>query len=218
MDAFEEARNLMVDRQIRARGINDTRVLNAMARVPRHLFVDPVDQPIAYEDRPLPIGHGQTISQPYIVALMCEALQVHDECKVLDVGTGSGYAAAILSELGGDVVSLERIPELTQFARANLNTAGYEKVVLHCADGTLGYPDNAPYDAIMVAAGAPVTPEHLKRQLAIGGRLVIPVGSARHLQTLVRITRVDDDDFATRTLGEVCFVPLIGEEGWTSGE
>ncbi len=205
----------MVDRQIRARGISNADILAAMLCVPRHLFVDPMDRSNAYQDRPLPIGHGQTISQPYIVAAMCEALNLTPETRVLDVGTGSGYAAAVLSELSNHVTSLERIPELAELAKDNLARSGYDAVDVVCEDGSLGYSPNAPYGAIVVAAGAPSIPEQLQDQLDIGGRLVIPIGPSQDRQSLIRVTRVAEDEYETENLGDVRFVPLLGEDGWT---
>ncbi|WP_420337579.1 protein-L-isoaspartate(D-aspartate) O-methyltransferase [Roseibium sp.] len=204
----------MVERQIRARGISDAAVLAAMSKVPRHLFVPFAGRNHAYEDRPLPIGYGQTISQPYVVALMCEALRIEPGSRVLDVGTGSGYAAAVMAEMGAKVIGIERKSELAEFAKTNLTRAGYPTVEIHCGDGTVGYPQAAPYDAIMVAAGSPALPGTLKKQLTIGGRLVIPIGPSRHHQHLLRITRQSETDFSSETLRDVTFVPLIGEEGW----
>jgi protein-L-isoaspartate(D-aspartate) O-methyltransferase len=209
-----EERATMVDRQIRSRGISDAAVLAAMSKVPRDLFVPGESRQYAYEDRPLPIGYGQTISQPYVVALMCEALRIEPGSRVLDVGTGSGYAAAVIAEMGAKVIGIERKSELADRAKASLVRSGYPIVEIHCGDGTLGYPQAAPFDAIMVAAGSPALPGTLKNQLTIGGRLVIPIGPARHHQHLLRITRQSETDFSSETLGEVTFVPLIGEEGW----
>lgn len=214
MEGFVKERQQMVDQQIRARGVTDTRVLEAMVSVPRHLFVPSGDRARAYQDCPLPIGLGQTISQPYVVAYMCEALALKTNAKVLDVGTGSGYSAAVLSELGGKVTGVERKPDLVELAKGNLDRAGYGSIEVHCADGSLGYPQDAPYDAIMVGAGAPATPDELQHQLTIGGHLVIPTGPSRRHQMLLRITRLSEDEFETQNLGEVSFVPLIGEDGW----
>jgi protein-L-isoaspartate(D-aspartate) O-methyltransferase len=209
-----EERATMVDRQIRSRGISDAAVLAAMSKVPRDLFVPGESRQYAYEDRPLPIGYGQTISQPYVVALMCEALRIEPGSRVLDVGTGSGYAAAVMAEMGAKVIGIDRKSELAEFAKTNLIRAGYPTVEIHCGDGTLGYPQAAPFDTIMVAAGSPALPGTLKNQLTIGGRLVIPIGPSRHHQHLLRITRQSETDFSSETLGDVTFVPLIGEEGW----
>ena len=214
MDRFASEREEMVQRQLEHRGITDKRVLEAMRTVPRHLFVSSTRQARAYWDGPLAIGHYQTISQPYIVALMSEALELAEDSTCLEIGTGSGYAAAVLSELCRTVISIERIPELADLARTNLENAGYSGIEVVCGDGTLGYPDKAPYDAITVAAGAPVTPVALKAQLKPEGRLVIPVGQSQTTQELLRIRRIDDGSFQTENLGSVAFVPLVGEDGW----
>jgi len=209
---YESLRLRMVERQIRARGVRDERVLEAMRKVPRHVFVPPdlVDE--AYEDHPLSIGKGQTISQPYIVALMTEALELEGNEKVLEVGTGSGYQTAILAELAREVYSIERIPELAREAERRLEDLGYTNVHIKVGNGTLGWPEEAPFDAIMVTAGAPKVPGPLKAQLADGGRLVIPVGSEFH-QILYRVKR-QKDTFSEEALTSCVFVPLVGEEGW----
>lgn len=209
---YESLRLRMVERQIRARGVRDERVLEAMRKVPRHVFVPPdlVDE--AYEDHPLSIGKGQTISQPYMVALMTEALELEGNEKVLEVGTGSGYQTAILAELAREVYSIERIPELAREAERRLEDLGYTNVHIKVGNGTLGWPEEAPFDAIMVTAGAPKVPGPLKAQLADGGRLVIPVGSEFH-QILYRIRR-RKDTFSEEALTSCVFVPLVGEEGW----
>lgn len=207
------ARCSMIERQIRARGVLDARVLGAMGAVPRELFVAEELRKRAYDDTPLPIGHGQTISQPYMVALMleCAAPQSHE--RVLDVGTGSGYQAALLSRLAREVYTIERIPELAHKARERLNALAFPGVVVVTGDGTMGLEEHAPYDAILVSAGAPYLPDALTHQLAEGGRLVIPIG---HLdgQKLVRFVRR-----GRRILDTVClecaFVPLVGEDGWS---
>lgn len=214
--AFEAQRRRMVDEQIRARGVRDERVLAAMGRVPRELFVDPDVRRHAYEDRPLPIAAGQTISQPYIVAYMVEALGLSGGETVLEIGAGSGYAAAVLAEIAGHVISIERVAELAEFASANIEAAGYDNVTIIHGDGTRGWPDEAPYDAILISAGAPDVPEALKKQLKIGGRMVIPVGALATAQELIRITRTGADEFEREDLADVRFVPLIGEEGWQS--
>jgi protein-L-isoaspartate(D-aspartate) O-methyltransferase len=206
-------RTMMVERQIRARGIRDARVLAAMATVPREAFLPESLAEFAYDDRPLPIAAGQTISQPYIVALMIEALGATPDARVLEIGTGSGYAAAILGEVAAEVHTVERHAELASTARQRLLELGYEHVHVHCGDGSLGWPDAAPYDAIAVAAGGPELPRPLLDQLAIGGRLVMPVGPPRG-QSLVRITRVGEREFSREDLGAVVFVPLIGAKGW----
>jgi protein-L-isoaspartate(D-aspartate) O-methyltransferase len=204
-----------IDEQLVARGITDARVLEAMRRVPRDAFVPPESSPAAYADRALPIGGGQTISQPYMVAVMTEALRLTGSEHVLDVGTGSGYQAAVLSVLARDVITIERRPELAESARATLAALCYGNVTVVAGDGTLGDREHAAFDAIVVGAGAPRVPEALKAQLsASGGRLVIPVGPPDH-QILHVITR--DGNAFTDTLGLGCvFVPLIGEEGWTN--
>ncbi|WP_103223474.1 protein-L-isoaspartate(D-aspartate) O-methyltransferase [Roseibium marinum] len=211
---MESQRKDMVLRQLEGRGIRDERVLAAMRKVPRHIFVPAAQQAASYNDGPLPIGHGQTISQPYIVALMCELLELSRENKVLEIGAGCGYAAAVLAELAHEVITIERMPELAELARKNLLKAGYPDVRVICADGSLGCPDEAPFDAIVVAAGAPATPDALKQQLKTGGRLVIPVGSNSRSQELLRIRRLSDTDYDTEPQGEVAFVPLVGAEGW----
>jgi len=192
--------------------IRDRRVLEAMARIPRERFVPPEERHLAYEDRPLPIGLEQTISQPFIVALMTQALELTGREKVLEIGAGSGYQAAILAELAGQVIAVERLPSLADAARTVLGNLGYQNVVVHLAGETLGWPDEAPYDAIMASAAAPAVPPELVAQLAIGGRLVIPVGS-RYVQQLYKITRQKKKD-RIQDLGGCCFVPLIGKGAW----
>lgn len=204
----------MVERQLLARGITDRRVLCTFRDVPREHFVSASQQEAAYDDAPLPIGHGQTISQPYIVALTCEALHLQGHERVLEIGTGSGYAAAILAQLAEQVVSVERLPELAELATERLHTLGYDNVTVRCGDGTLGWPAYAPYDAIAVAAGGPTVPEALIAQLAIGGRLVIPVGDEENAQVLTRITRMPGNELRHEQLADVRFVPLIGAQGW----
>ncbi len=204
----------MVERQLASRDITDPLVLSAMGKVPREQFVTPDYQDSAYMDGPLPIGYGQTISQPYIVALMTQALELAGGENVLEIGTGSGYAAAILAEIAGNVTSIEYVTELTQRAEERLSTLGYVNVSVVQGDGTKGYPPNAPYDAIVVTAGGPDVPESLKHQLKIGGRLVIPVGSSTSFQSLVKVTREDQNNFSYEDICGVRFVPLVGEEGW----
>jgi protein-L-isoaspartate(D-aspartate) O-methyltransferase len=211
---FAALRDRMVDHQIAHRGVRSHMVLAALRAVPRESFLPPSLQDFAYEDAPLPIAEGQTISQPYIVALMIDALGLHGGEDVLEIGTGSGYAAAVLSRIARNVYTVERIGQLAEKAAAALNRLGYANVhVLH-ADGTRGWPDHAPYDAIVVAAGGPKVPESLKAQLKIGGRLVIPVGADRSVQELVRVTRVTQHRYETEDLADVRFVPLVGDEGW----
>ncbi len=202
----------MVREQILARGVRNPRVLAAMRAVPRHLFVPPQEQRWAYADGPLPIGYGQTISQPYIVARMLELLDPQPEDKVLEVGTGSGYQAALLGLLANEVHTVERIPQLAEEAAARLAQLGLENVHVHVTDGTLGWPQAAPYDGIVVAAAAPKVPQALLAQLADGGRLIIPVGH-RYGQTLERWVR-HGDTFHRERFEPVAFVPLIGQEGW----
>jgi protein-L-isoaspartate(D-aspartate) O-methyltransferase len=208
------ARHVMVDEHLRPRGIRDPRVLDAMGSVPREKFVPLELVPHAYADRPLPIGAGQTISQPYIVALMAEALALQPTDTVLEVGTGSGYAAAVLSILATRVYTIERHFALADIARERLHRLGYANVEVRRGDGTLGWPDAAPFDAISVAAGGPEVPPSLVQQLAVGGRLVIPIGPEDQ-QRLVRITRLSPTEVVREDLGDVMFVPLIGEEGWS---
>lgn len=215
MDRYEKQRKKMVDAQIRSRGIRDARVLRAMEKIPRHLFVDEglIDQ--AYNDSPLPIGEKQTISQPYIVALMTEALELAGREKVLELGTGSGYQAAILAELADRVFTIERIASLAQKARRLLESLNYYNAVIRVGDGTYGWREESPFDAILVAAGSPSIPRTLVEQLAVGGRLVIPVGG-RYTQNLIKLTRLSEnpDDVRQEDLGGCRFVSLIGEHGW----
>lgn len=216
--SFARRRNAMVDHAIAGRGIRSELVLDAMGEVPREAFVPEPMAEFAYEDSPLPIAEGQTISQPYIVALMTEALALEGGETVLEIGTGSGYAAAVLSRIASNVYTVERIGQLAEKAATALANLGYSNVhVLH-GDGTLGWPDHAPYDAIVVAAGGPDVPESLKTQLKIGGRLVIPIGIDRRVQELVRVTRVSHDEYTTEDIADVRFVPLVGAEGWEHEE
>jgi protein-L-isoaspartate(D-aspartate) O-methyltransferase len=215
-DQFLPSRRRMVESQIRNRGIRDPRVLEAMRRVPRHRFVPPHLWDQAYDDYPLPIGEDQTISQPYIVALMTEALELTGDEKVLEVGAGSGYQAAILAELAKEVFTIERLASLARRAEDILKTLNYRNVHVLIGDGTLGWPREAPYDAIIVTAGAPKVPPALAEQLARGGRLVIPVGD-RYSQTLTRIRRTPEGGLKTEYLGGCRFVKLIGAQGWREG-
>jgi protein-L-isoaspartate(D-aspartate) O-methyltransferase len=192
--------------------IGDKRVLAAMSRLPREKFVPPESRPMAYEDRPLPIGCEQTISQPYIIALMTSALELTGSEKVLEIGTGSGYQTAILAELARRVVTVERIPALAESARQVLDGLGYKNIEIHIAGETLGWKDSAPYDAILVTAGAPGLPEELLAQLAYRGRMVIPVGS-RYIQELCRIIKRKDRNVVQK-LGGCRFVSLIGKNAW----
>ncbi len=203
----------MVDEQLVARGIHDRLVLQAMNSVPREEFVSAELQSQAYKDWPLPIGSGQTISQPYTVAFMTEALQLAGSERVLEIGTGSGYAAAVLARIAGEVHTIERIPSLAQESRDRLARLGFENVFVHTANGTLGLPDHAPFDAIIVAEGADDLPVHYIQQLADGGRIVIPIGPFPTSQTMYRFTRRGSEIDSER-LGQFAFVPLIGEHGW----
>lgn len=212
--SFPLLRKEMVERDIVVRGVRDDLVLDAMRKVPRELFLPKNLREFAYEDSPLPIAGEQTISQPYIVAFMAEALMLKGGEKVLEIGAGSGYAAAVLSEIAANVYTVERLGPLAEKAAALLAELGYDNVhVLH-GDGTKGWPEHAPYDAIVVAAGGPQVPESLKEQLKVGGRLVIPVGLDRRSQELVRVTRVSANAYRSEDIADVRFVPLIGEEGW----
>ncbi len=214
VDDLAAERHRMVAEQIEARGVRSGLVLDAMRKVPRERFLPERLAEFAYDDSPLPIAAGQTISQPYIVALMTEALALEGGEKVLEIGTGSGYAAAVLAEIAGEVFSIERIDELADDAAKVLDELGYDNVHVRHDDGTIGLSEEGPFDAIVVTAGAPEIPEPLKRQLKVGGRLVIPVGRSRGYQELVRVTRRSDDDYESEDLAGVRFVPLIGERGW----
>jgi protein-L-isoaspartate(D-aspartate) O-methyltransferase len=208
-----DLRAKMVAKQLRARDITDERVLAAFEAVPREAFVPQDLADRAYDDSPLSIGEGQTISQPYIVALTAQALRLAGHEHVLEIGAGSGYAAAILGQLARSVVTIERIESLATTAAERLAAAGYANVHVHHGDGTLGWAPDAPYEAIAVAAGAPRPPRALLEQLAVGGRLVIPFGPHDH-QRLVRITRATETSWTEENLGEVRFVPLVGAFGW----
>lgn len=197
---------------IEDKGIKDQRVLQAIHSIPRHIFVDTAFENRAYEDSALPIGNGQTISQPYTVAAQTELLELEEGDKILEIGTGSGYQAAVLCELGADVYSVERHEKLYRSAKEILQELGY-RPHLKLGDGTLGWSAYAPYDAIVVTAGAPVVPEDLKDQLKIGGRLVVPVGDQKS-QVMVRIIRTGEDEYKEEKLNYFKFVPLIGEKGW----
>lgn len=210
---FLSQRLSMIEDQIRRRGVNDPATLSAMLEVPREQFVPLNLQKYAYADSPLNIGSGQTISQPYIVALMTQAAQLKPEDRALDIGTGSGYAAAILSRIVKDVYSIERIPELTMRAESVVKQLGYNNIYFKVGDGTLGWPEKAPFDAILVTAGAPVVPESLLDQLNIGGRVIIPVGDT-FSQELLRLKKTPKGDFTKEILEFVRFVPLIGKQGW----
>lgn len=216
MATMKQQRARLVTRQVEARGVRDPLVLAAMKAVRRELFVPKELREEAYNDTPLPIGSGQTISQPYIVAFMIEALALRGGEKVLEIGAGSGYAAAVLAEIASDVFTIERIGQLAEKAAGNLKSAGCEHVHVRHADGTEGWSDAAPFDAILVSAGAPDVPKSLMRQLKIGARMVVPVGADPRSQELIRITRVADDEYEREDIADVRFVPLIGKEGWES--
>jgi protein-L-isoaspartate(D-aspartate) O-methyltransferase len=203
----------MVQEQVRARGIRDPRVIDAMLKVPRDIFVESALAERAYDDGPLPIGEKQTISQPYMVGLMTAALELKGTEKVLEVGTGSGYQTAVLAELASQVFSIEKIRPLSVRARAVLDGLGYYNVALHVGDGTIGWSDHAPFDAIIVTAGSPGVPKPLVQQLSVGGRLIIPLGDEQN-QVLKRI-RLTDSGLEEEDLGECRFVKLWGKYGWT---
>ncbi len=211
-EQYLRARQRMVERQIEARGITDPRILGAMKEIPRHLFVPDTYRSAAYDDGPLPIGHGQTISQPFIVALMTDMLEIGPDDRVLEIGAGSGYQAAILGRLAREVITIERLPDIAALARRNLERVGVSNVTVVEANGTLGYAEGAPYQGIIVTAAAPEVPEPLIDQLAERGRLVIPVGS-REMQLLEKVVKKDGQIIRT-SHGGVMFVPLIGDQGW----
>lgn len=214
MTDFAALRAAMVDRQIAGRGLRDEPLLAAMREVPREAFVPTAVREFAYEDGPLPIEAGQTISQPYIVALMIAAAGVAPGGRVLEIGAGSGYAAAVLSRIAAEVIAIERHGELADLAAARMAALGYANVRIVTGDGSLGWPDGAPYDAILAAASGRHVPEVLKLQLKIGGSLVMPIGAPGEMQVLVRVSRHGEDDWEQENLGAVRFVPLIGAEGW----
>jgi protein-L-isoaspartate(D-aspartate) O-methyltransferase len=211
----EELRRRMVEEQLKARGITDARVLAAFLRVPRHAFVPPDRREEAYTDRPLPIGHDQTISQPYMVALMVEALRLQGHERVLELGSGSGYQLAILAELALEVYSIERIPGLAELAERRLRGLGYVNVHVSAGNGTLGWPESAPYDAVIVSAAAPEAPASLIEQLSDPGRLIIPIGPPQ-TQTLTLIQK-REGQLQSRAIAQCVFVPLIGAQGWPEG-
>jgi protein-L-isoaspartate(D-aspartate) O-methyltransferase len=211
---FAAQREQMVERQIAARGIRDPHLLDAMREVPREAFIPPGLAGQAYEDMPLPIEAGQTISQPYIVALMIEAAGIAPGARVLEVGAGSGYAAAVIGRIADRVIGIERHRELADLAEARVRQLGYDNVRIVQGDGSVGMVAEAPFDAILAAASGSHVPEDLKRQLVVGGTLVMPIGEPGAIQTLVAVTRTGDDVYETRNLGPVRFVPLIGAEGW----
>ncbi|HSM12297.1 MAG TPA: protein-L-isoaspartate(D-aspartate) O-methyltransferase [Lysobacter sp.] len=218
MPDYAAQREQMVQRQIARRGVLDPRVLEAMRRVPREQFVDAGFREFAYADSPLPIEHGQTISQPYIVAVMLEAAQLSPGDRALEIGAGSGYAAAVMAAIAGQVFAIERHPQLTECARERFERLGYTNIVLRSGDGSGGWPEHAPFDAIIAAAGAPSVPAVLREQLKVGGRLVLPVGDTPRRQRLLQITRTGQDSYEERELGDVLFVPLVGEHGWAADD
>jgi protein-L-isoaspartate(D-aspartate) O-methyltransferase len=217
-EKYTARREAMVQNQLVGRGIRDQLVLKAMRKVPRERFVPEMERDFAYTDGPLPIGAGQTISQPFIVALMTEALQLKGGERVLEIGTGSGYAAAILAEIAGEVFTVERVKELADRAADTLRDQGYVNAHVRHGDGTLGWAERAPYDAIVVTAGGPKVPESLRQQLTVGGRLVMPVGINPQFQSLVQVVRISDDRFDSTDLGAVRFVALVGKEGWRESD
>jgi len=210
-------RERMVTQQLARRGIHDRYVLEAMREVPREVFVRRKAKELAYKDCALAIEAGQTISQPYIVGLMLAAAEVRPGDSVLEIGSGSGYATAVISRIAAHIYAIERLGELTRLAARRLKRLGYSNITLRSGDGTLGWPEAAPFDAILVAAGGPEVPPDLTEQLAIGGRLVMPVGKTRRDQRLIEVTRLSAKHFSEEDLGGVRFVPLIGEHGWASG-
>jgi protein-L-isoaspartate(D-aspartate) O-methyltransferase len=214
LEDFQAERERMVATQLVERGIRDPAVLDAMSRVPREAFLPPELAASAYQDSPQPIEHHQTLSQPYVVGFMLEALGLHGGERVLEIGTGTGYAAAVLGCLAREVDSVERFPDLAESAALRLQHLGFANVRVHLGDGTLGWIEGAPYDGIVVAAGGPVVPAALLGQLALGGRLVMPVGAALSDQALLRITRLGSGEWREEDLGSVRFVPLVGEQGW----
>jgi protein-L-isoaspartate(D-aspartate) O-methyltransferase len=216
--SFIADRERMVEAQIARRGIRDPAVLAAMRKVPREQFVAADRAHRAYEDTPLPIGEGQTISQPYIVAAMTEALRLRAGDRVLEIGTGSGYAAAVLALIAAEVYTIERLQGLADSARRRLAELGFANVHVRHGDGSLGWPEHAPYDGIVVTAGGPDVPRSLLRQLAVGGRLVMPVGSTTRSQRLLRVVRTGEGTYDREALEDVAFVPLIGAEGWSADE
>jgi protein-L-isoaspartate(D-aspartate) O-methyltransferase len=218
MEPMERARRRMVDDQIARRDVHDLRVLEAMRKVPRHAFVPADYAGESYLDTPLPIGRGQTISQPYVVALTAQALRIRPEDRALEIGTGSGYAAAVLAELAREVVTVERHAALGEAAAERLSSLGYTNVHVVLGDGTLGCPDSAPYDVIAVTASGPRIPLALLEQLAPLGRLVIPVGPDEAHQRLMLVTRGAGGSLSEEDLGAVRFVPLVGAEGWSADE
>ncbi len=211
---FTAEREAMVERQLRRRGITEPEIIEAFRSVPREAFVSTEYEHLAYGDHPLPIEAGQTISQPYIVALMIEAAEIKHGDKVLEVGSGSGYAAAVISRIASKVIGIERQHDLVEVSRRRVAQLGYDNVEIVEGDGTRGAPDEAPFEAILAAASGSHVPKALLDQLAPGGRLVMPVGQPGWVQKLVKVTKLEDGSLQQSDLGDVRFVPLIGEEGW----
>lgn len=211
---FSAYRKEMVKRQLISRGINDPAVLKAMGQVPREAFVPAELAEVAYDDTALPIEKKQSVSQPYMVALMTEALELTEEDRVLEIGTGSGYAAAVLSQIAREVYTVERHAKLADKARAHFQALEYDNIHICVGDGTLGWKEHASYDGIVVTAGGPELPDPLLEQLKVGGYLVIPIGAWKSTQKLVRVHRTGQDDYREEDLGSVRFAPLIGEAGW----
>jgi len=217
--SYQPERDRMVERQLAGRGIRDERVLDAMRSVPRERFVDARMAPFAYDDSPLPIAAEQTISQPFMVAWMIEAAEVGAGDRVLEVGAGSGYASAVLGQVAATVHAIERHEVLTHAARERLDALGYRNIHLRTGDGTLGWPEAGPFDAILVAAAGPEVPAPLKEQLRVGGRLLMPLDLGGHgKQRLLKLVRHGASDYGQETLGSVAFVPLIGRYGWSEGD
>lgn len=212
---YRIARRKMVDQQLKQRGIRDALLLETMTRLPRHFFVDEAQAAQAYLDTPLPIGYGQTISQPFIVALMVEALRLQAGDRVLEIGSGSGYQTAILASLAGEVFAVERIEALFHKGRENLARLDFSNIHLKLDDGTLGWPEMAPYNAIIVAAGGPRIPQPLIDQLAPGGRLIVPVGPTENSQKLTLVSKDQEGAVSRETLGDCRFVALVGRHGWS---
>ena len=210
---YTSKRQRMIETQLLPRGIKDPRVIAAMRKVPRHLFLDEALWPEAYEDRPVPIGEKQTISQPFIVAIMTEALKLSGTEKILEIGTGSGYQAAVLAELAEQVYSIERLPSIAKRARRVLDELKYANIVITIGDGTLGWKEHSPYDGIIVTAASPYPPKTLLEQLKVGGRLIIPIGD-EFTQDLTLYIRDSDKDYSKESYGGCRFVKLIGEQGW----
>lgn len=217
MADFADSRALMVERQVRRRGLTKADVLRAMGEVPREAFVPQHLHEFAYADGPLPIESGQTISQPFVVALMIDVAEIAPGDRVLEIGAGSGYAAAVISRIAAEVHAIERHAQLVALARERLEALGYANVEVHLGDGTNGWPAAAPFDAIIASAGGPAVPQVLKEQLDIGGVLVMPVGQSPREQRLVKVRRIGAKHYDEEDMGPVSFVPLVGAHGWREG-